>query len=356
MLTLSATEAAPPYVIDPRFPLFQQPLEEPKKSHEALAQLLGAPELVRSRPPGPADFGGEMLSKVARRWVEFNTGYGTQQAAKFDKYAQRLEEEVVPADARGPEAILAPYFVCSSTADPWWQRSEELFDAARAYATRIPVLRVVACVEPDQLDDLLTAISDERVVVWISGLHELELPPEELAQYGLALRAARARDQSCFALYGGFFSVLLASSGLDGASHGIGYGEHRTWLELPRSGPPPARFYLPRVHRYIGQDLAYQLWSRNPELTHCACAVCNGGPPVLKYHELMKHSVLVRQREIDDWGGLAPRAAAERLRHERVAFLEDLRAARLPMPVRTAAARTHAHLDGWAEALELIGD
>ena len=48
-LTLSATEAQTPYVIDPRFPLFQQPLDAPKKSHEALAAILGKPDLVSRR-------------------------------------------------------------------------------------------------------------------------------------------------------------------------------------------------------------------------------------------------------------------------------------------------------------------
>src|SRR5207245_1020479 len=51
VLALSATEQAPPYVIDPRFPLFQQPLKDPKASHEALADLLGDPDLIRRIEP-----------------------------------------------------------------------------------------------------------------------------------------------------------------------------------------------------------------------------------------------------------------------------------------------------------------
>src|SRR5207244_3121757 len=126
----------------------------------------------------------------------------------------------------------------------------------------------------------------------------------------------QTRGQNLFGLYGGFFSVLLAGIGLDGSCHGIGYGEYRHWPELPRSGPPPARYYLPRVHRYVSQDLAYELWRRNESLTACHCAICNGGPPLLDYHDLMKHSVLVRQSEIDSWSDLRMTDAAERLEVE----------------------------------------
>ena len=105
---------------------------------------------------------------------------------------------------------------------------------------------------------------DDRLIVWVSGLEELEVLPSQLADYGRSVQAATQRGQSCFALYGGFFSVILAAMGLKGACHGIGYGEHRSWPELHQSGPPPSRYYAPRFHRYIGQDLAYQLWSRMP--------------------------------------------------------------------------------------------
>src|SRR5438067_1190570 len=59
VLSLSATAAAPPYVIDPRFPLFQQRLQAPKQSHFALASLFGDyPDLIDiDNAPLPTDFG-----------------------------------------------------------------------------------------------------------------------------------------------------------------------------------------------------------------------------------------------------------------------------------------------------------
>ena len=75
VLTLSATSQAPEYAIDPRFPLFQQALSSPKKSHLALAELFGVPDLIRTRPPTPDDFTEAVIRTVASNWAEFDGGY-----------------------------------------------------------------------------------------------------------------------------------------------------------------------------------------------------------------------------------------------------------------------------------------
>ena len=127
VLSLSATPDSPPYVIDPRFPLFQQSLEDPKKSHEALAELLGAPNLVRADEPVPSDFTDELIQRIAQKWVEFNTSYESRQAAKFKKYADRLDEAVDEDQAKGPSAIIAPYLVSQN--EDWWDVSKQLMAA-----------------------------------------------------------------------------------------------------------------------------------------------------------------------------------------------------------------------------------
>jgi hypothetical protein len=54
---------------------------------------------------------------------------------------------------------------------------------AETYLSK-PVLRVVACEEPRPLGALLADVPERDVVVWVSGLEELALPPEDLAAYG----------------------------------------------------------------------------------------------------------------------------------------------------------------------------
>jgi hypothetical protein len=355
VLSLSATDAAPDYVIDPRFPLFQQPLIAPKKSHESLADLLDDKGLITATTPTPDQFGSARTDALARAWVAFNHGYSTQRRKKFDKYAERLGEDVavVPERAKGPGEILSLYVTAGGLGDPWWAVSQRLTERCKTYDES--VVPVLAAKETRFLDELLRASDAQQVAIWVSGLEELMLPADELASYGRAIRAAAARGQDAFALYGGFFHVLLGGVGLRGASHGIGYGEYRAWVELPQSGPPPARYYLRRVHRYVSQELAYQLYLRDRSLVECNCAECRGQPPIaLDYHALMKHSVLARAEEIERWGQLQPEVAADLLETEFDAFGRAVEALRLPAFLSGQADRSYDHLIRWVEALRLV--
>src|SRR5690348_16349962 len=88
VLSLSATFEAPPYVIDPRFPLFQQGLPKPKQSHISLADLLGDPDLIQRFDPSWTAFPNSRLEALAHNWDAFNRGYGSTSNEKFDKYAR----------------------------------------------------------------------------------------------------------------------------------------------------------------------------------------------------------------------------------------------------------------------------
>jgi hypothetical protein len=353
VLTLSATDAGPNYVIDPRFPLFQQRLLAAKKSHQALATLLNDPALVRQHAPQPADFPRTRTGELARAWIDFNRGYSTATLRKFDKYAERLQEEITPRGVKGPLHILALYLISRDRQDPWWSVSQRLFEQSREYEPE--VIRVVAAHEAEQLDGLLADVDDRRVVLWVSRLEELTLPGGELATYARAIQSATERGQDTFALYGGFFHVLLAGFGLKGSSHGIGYGEYREWTELPQSGPPPARYYLRRVHRYVSQELAYQLYLVDRSLVECDCAECDGRPPIaLDYHALMKHSVRARAEEIERWTQFDPATSADLLETEHEAFSRSLTRLRLPPFLRPQAERSYEHLPRWVEALRQV--
>ena len=353
VLSLSATRAAPDYVIDPRFPLFQQGLSTPKKSHEALAELLHDPALVRQTAPRPTDFPTNRTDQLARAWIEFNHGYAGATRSKFNKYAERLGEPVEVETVKGPGRILALYFIARGPDDAWWDVSQRMFAQCLAYdAECVPV---IAADHAHQLAPLLQQVDAVQVAVWVSGLEELMLPADELAVYAQAIADAADSGKETFALYGGFFHVLLGGIGLRGASHGIGYGEYRNWLELPQSGPPPARYYLPRVHRYVSQELAYQLYLRDRSLVECDCDECNGQPPIaLDYHALMRHSVRVRAAEIHEWSRRTPEESADLLDDEYSLFGRAVRHLRLPPFLAPQADRSYDHLSRWAEALRRL--
>lgn len=363
VLTLSASSRETKYVIDPRFPLFQQRLESPKKSHEALAERLDAPWLIRSdRDPRPEDFDDARVEGIAKAWLEFNGGYTTVSDKHFAKYADRLGEAVLPQDSKAPEYTLPPYTISGADDGDWWDVSRRLWDASTRQVRGTTVggrlVRVVAVSEARAMSPLLRGIDDERVAIWCSNLNELETDlsgQRELREYGLAIREASTRGVSLFALYGGFFAVLLTSSGLCGASHGIGYGEARDWVELPRSGPPPARYYLPLAHRYVSQDLALLLWRDARSLVECDCLECDGqSPALLDYQALMRHSVRCRHAEIVHWSERVPQESAHRLDADARRFADGLEYVDVPRPLRRHAEQCYAHLRGWGEVLRAL--
>lgn len=353
VLSLSATDNAPPYVIDPRFPLFQQRLPSAKQSHLALAELLDDSALVQSTDPLPTSFTTNRLSDLATKWVEFNLGFATAANKTFDKYAERLGEPIPqPKDAQKPETILAPYFAVSGPADPWWTNSKALFDFTKVAADGHPCHRVVCATDASSLDPLLKDIGVEDVVIWVSGLQETRAPLQDLSVYRQAIEGAAARGQGLFALYGGFFSVLLGSFGLQGAAHGVGFSEHRDWRELPRSGAAPPRYYVRRIHGYLPQDLAETLCELAPALTMCPCSHCAGRPPIaLDYHDLMKHSVWCRHEEIREWFDLSPTDSRQRLLEEFATMREEILGASLPPIQRARVLASIDPLPVWARAL-----
>lgn len=126
VLSLSA-RSNDPYVIDSRFPLFQNMLAQPKKSHVMLAEVLGVPSLVdRTTRLSPDDLDDAALKTIAERWIDFNVGFEDVQTKTFDKYAARLNEVVFPDNRQDPAYILPPYAMVGSLNDGWSQVSEAI--------------------------------------------------------------------------------------------------------------------------------------------------------------------------------------------------------------------------------------
>ena len=174
VLTLSATDAKTPYSIDPRFPLFQNPLPAPKKSHESLAKLLGLPGLISEAQPTPAWFTAKRIDTIAKNWARFNSSYRDSATSKFDKYAKRLNEEVAPESARGPQYVLPPYTMVSSVSDRWWDVSKRLFERTSHHVGDSDrCVQVLAAKDTGALAELLP-VGPARAAIWVSRLSELD--------------------------------------------------------------------------------------------------------------------------------------------------------------------------------------
>ena len=356
VLSIAASQARPPYVIDPRFPLFQQTLRHIKKSHTALAEICGDPELAtKTSRRNPQYFTDDNIPRIAQAWVDFNLGYKTEQSSKFDKYAKLLGEKLDASTAEGPQRILAPYFCVKGENDPWWPISVKLYEATmRAAPVDVEVTQVLATESAQALQELVAHRAKENVCIWVSGLNELSATDdsvENLWRYGCAIRTLEKNDCRSFALYGGFFAIMLSSVGLGGFSHGIGYGDHRSWRELPSSGPPPARYYIPTIHRYVQQDDAYRLWLHDPKLVGDGT---DSMPITLEYQDLMRRSVTSRAQEVSEYAGLSLHSTTEKLRKQYDDFCKRLNSNRPDTHTKRIGEKSAAHIPRWIEALQKL--
>lgn len=360
VLSLNAAEKLP-YAIDSRFPLFQTHLPKPKPSHLLLAGILGLPE----PPPGGRwltedSLRDEALEVIATNWIAFNGKFVDVQPEKFEKYAKRLKKALPQVEASGPRWILPPYLMKDADHPDAMEVSQRIWDlstaAAETQGFRSRLRRVVAVQEASELSDAALASGESEVLVWVSNLDETRLENHDrLVAYGKSIISIHEQDVSPFALYGGFFAVMLRSVGLVGASHGVGQSEHRDHVELKTSGAAPPRFYVSRLHRYVPRDLASDLWRRNRDLIDSNYpGYVSRDPGEFDYHELMQHSVEARQHEIQESLDRTPQDYVGLLRSEQSSYLRDLESITLPSTLRKRIEDFTAHLGMWAHAMEQI--
>lgn len=357
VLTLSAAERKP-YVVDPRTPLFQNAIDSPKRSHTTLAKVLGLEEVFAANSFVPlAHWSGANIALTAERWLTFNTQFASVTPKAFDKYARRLNRRLVQQDAEGPSWVLAPYLTISGLSSRERAVSDELWsatvDLAAERAIAQQLVRVIAVDEPRDLAAYAVESGEREVMVWVSNLDENSLgSADRLREYAFAVRSMAEEGIRPFALYGGFFSVLLGSVGLVGASHGVGFSEHRNHVELKSSGAAPARFYVERIHRYVSVDLASELWRRDPTTVASYYPGFTGRDPQdYEYHDLMLHSVLARAHEIQVSRGLSARVLVDQLDSDLSSYLRQLSSMRLTEGLRRRMEQVLAPLAMWSNAL-----
>ncbi|WP_141989931.1 hypothetical protein [Rhodoglobus vestalii] len=358
VLTLSAAVDAP-YAIDPRMPLFQYLNSELKKSHISLARVLGILDAVEAQGFMTREaWSKDRVSSVAKAWVEFNTNYTNVGSKAFEKYARRLKRELPQDDAKSPTWILAPYLMLANDDLETFRINQELWDQACAHAdeagVRARMVRVIATDQPETLVSTSKKIDETDLIIWIDDLDEVSpTNVDRLGSYARAVRTVAESGKRLFALYGGYFAVTLGSVGLKGASHGIGFSEHRNHVELRSSGGAPARYYVQRLHRYLPVDLASELWRRDSSLVESYYpGYLSRDPAELEYHELMKLSVNARQDEIFRSQALTPSDHVADLRATFASYREDLSRVRLTEGLRSRISSNMAHLLAWASALD----
>lgn len=308
------------YVIDPRTPLFQEYVAEPRASHYSLAASLSGE--LHDRLSGGAtnlgvhDFTRQVLEEMVSSFVEFQQTYSEQASQiqeRIGRYQALLAEaRGVPAerlsssrgDYRPPSFILLPYFACRRVGDDWWELNAEVWRLAaeRADSPELSPVVVVSYVEdlPKAIDAIPTGLAS-TVMIWLTNFDERTARFDALERLWEFFARGDTSAYYVVNMYGGYFSVCLGRVGLWGFNNGLGYSESRGWPELAATGAAPARYYIPSLHMFMSTRAAQSLIDMEPELA-CTCRVCSGPEAridSLHYHDLKTHFALARKWEIE---------------------------------------------------------
>ncbi|SRR6266851_3658781 len=303
------------YVVDPRTPLFQGLIRQPRASHLTLASILSprvADFLANAGDDGAfsADlYSASVVDELVTRTLAFQRNYGGKAGpiqTKLERYQRLLAEArgefpIYGAIQEGqpPSFVLAPYFL-SGVDDEWDTVMRSIWDRCLDEPDHDHVCAVVAAVSVNVLGAKLQSVPNElstTTFFWVNAFDERKMREPDLRALWDVVSLGSERRQ-LINMYGGFFSICLHYAGLWGFNNGLGYSEFRDWPELPATGAAPARYYIPRLHLYASQTSAQLLIDRAPTF-RCPCEVCRERPVVeLSYLDLKRHFALTRKEEI----------------------------------------------------------
>ena len=358
------------YLIEPRTPLFQEWLREPRASHYTLAAAMGptiAEHVDAARAEGPRElhfppdfYTADVCDELASSMISFQREYGGRAARiteRLDRYRSLLDRahggsgEIDTVDERrGPRYVLSPYFAVESLSSEWWEVTQRIWQSTRSLERANRISPVVSIARGSLLAEAVCQVPSElspTVFFWIPGFDERRISPAELRIVKESV-SELSNSYELVNLYGGYFSILLGKFGLYGFNNGLGYSESRDWPTLDATGAAPARYYVRRLHAFMSTAVASTLIEHDAAFA-CECSVCGGTkrlPSQLGYHELKRHFALARAWEIEQstQHELAQLCDDMRRDAQRVRAVRRLIPSNIRIPDR--------HLLNWADALE----
>ena len=350
-----------PYFIDPRTPVFQGKFDRKRirKSHLALAEIHGAvvQEQVLRGPIDPTTLTDGQRRGMTEAMLQFQETFAQESTQKIDKYLKLIGQADAEGQFASPVWLVPPYFYDEDIRGTKYQVSLriarlalELVDAERMHPVAC-VLRS-ALSSSDGVDNLIIDYTPfAQTILFPSKFDETEASQQELQGFWRLVKELSQRNRPPFMLYGGYFSILASHVGLEGLSHGIGYGESRDALS-PRSGPAPERFYIPALHRFFPVAEAQVLLRQdrtNRGIFQCACVSCEAaraaGRGALDRRtrgEIFVHFLQVRHNEISD--------LLQYPLHDHVTGLRDIYG--YATTIAPALADNLAYLERWANAID----
>jgi hypothetical protein len=292
-----------PYLIDPITYAFAldpvllrsatQPKERdaeprPRATFGALAEAYGLPiagAIGRTRLK-PSDFNEETFPIVVDRVMQYQSGIVMERLSKNAEFiGASLDQTTIAA----PQGLIPPYFV-----DDFSGSWRELNLAALNQAAQTRKDQAVGMVAYDSgssslhntqvLAIRLLETGVQQFIIWPADLDEHVAPISLLEPYVELVTRLSSAGRRVWAAYGGFFAIMMRFRGIEGLSHGLGYGDKRQMEPVTGGGLPPATYYAKPVRDTVSIGTLSVLVDGLTEAEYrqriCSCAICEG---LLKY-------------------------------------------------------------------------
>ena len=257
-----------------------------KRSYRSLAEKFGGPVLTAlENNSGITALDQFQINQLCEAVVQYQANRVRKEFESDSEYAQIADRIPLPA------AVFAPYFYIDPNQD---SDGLALFSKCAASAVKIGgdiPIHAVLCTDvstlqsPKFLGDAASLIKDSGVAgvwLWFSRFYEEASDLQELMTFRTFVETLRQKVE-VYNMHGGYFSLALSRFGLNGVSHGIGYGEQKDVIPVIGQSTPTVRYYHPKLRRRLGVPDIERALNDIGVVTPadffdevCGCAICRG--------------------------------------------------------------------------------
>lgn len=175
-------------------------------------------------------------------------------------YEQDPEWSIFSKFIGPPKVVFAPYFYKESgNKSISLDTLLEMASLTVNLNLKIPVHTIICADESYLLDSSfinhlknnLPKTGVNGVWFWFSIFNEKVADGTRLNNFRVLVEEL-SDEMEVYNMHGGYFSLALCKYGMNGISHGIGYGEQKDVLPVIGQSIPTVRYYLPDLHKTSG--------------------------------------------------------------------------------------------------------
>lgn len=257
-----------------------------KRSYRSLADEYGGAVLKAvESDTGISTLSTSACKQLAEAVIEYQRTRVRREFQADPEYADFAD------DIPEPTAIFAPYFyIDPGDADQGLTLFERCTSAAAEVGAESPI-HAVFCTDVSTLSDinflqrvasLIKQTGVAGVWLWFSCFYEEKADRTQLRNFRTLIEDLRTTVE-VYNMHGGFLSIAMSRVGLNGASHGVGYGEQKDVIPVIGQSTPTVRYYLPDLRRRLSVPQIERAFKgigvATPEQFFekvCGCAICRG--------------------------------------------------------------------------------